>query len=127
MSAATNDRTPTVDERAGVAWWNAMEAPERSLWLTRANGETVAEAWECYKRRNGMRLEIRRDAGGERHYAGDVAMHCGDPLLAYVDGQWVEGRYEANFASGRIRRAWFYVSDDAAIAITDDLLVQVDP
>ena len=41
------------DERAGIAWWNALSVRERGQRLTLANGltgnPTVAECWRIYK------------------------------------------------------------------------------
>jgi len=29
-----------------------------------------------------------------RHYLADRPVHCGDSLQIYLDGAWIEGRYE---------------------------------
>jgi len=41
---------PTADERAGMAWWNALTEAARLYWLRRA-GDTgrVADAWAAYQ------------------------------------------------------------------------------
>lgn len=47
------------DERAGIAWWNALSNVARVYWLERASAESgrkhafdasPAEAWRSYKR-----------------------------------------------------------------------------
>jgi hypothetical protein len=45
----------TEDERAGMAWWNALTAAERAYWLREAKTAIVAEAWAEYKRRTANR------------------------------------------------------------------------
>lgn len=44
----------TDDERAGIAWWNALTDERRRYWLTQARTAIVAEAWEYFKRCGGM-------------------------------------------------------------------------
>lgn len=47
---------PTDDERAGMAWWNALTEAERREWLDRASAggrrwdASPADAWREYKR-----------------------------------------------------------------------------
>lgn len=48
MSAPT-DREPTADERAGMAWWNAMSEHARREWLRKARSAVPAEAWAAYR------------------------------------------------------------------------------
>lgn len=45
------DREPTADERAGIAWWNALDEADRLQWMQQA-GDTgrAADAWAAYKR-----------------------------------------------------------------------------
>jgi hypothetical protein len=50
------DRQPTLDERAGMDWWNSLAEGERRYWLNAS--ETVAEAWAKFKWRT-------------RHFQGD--------------------------------------------------------
>jgi hypothetical protein len=40
----------TVDERAGMDWWNALTEDSRAYWLPAANSAVPAEAWAEYKR-----------------------------------------------------------------------------
>jgi hypothetical protein len=47
------------------------------------------------------RLELRQEAGGGRHYIGEVSIHAGDQLDVKIDGKWYEGRYEAHWATVR--------------------------
>lgn len=43
-------REPTADERAGMAWWNALDEAGRRHWMQQAgNTGRVADAWEAYK------------------------------------------------------------------------------
>ena len=41
----------TDDERAGMAWWNALTETDRAFWLRVADTAIVAEAWAEYKRK----------------------------------------------------------------------------
>ncbi len=40
----------TVDEKAGMDWWNALTEAERDSWCRAANTPTPAVAWEYFKR-----------------------------------------------------------------------------
>jgi hypothetical protein len=44
-----DDRQPTADEQAGMAWWNSLTEAERAYWLHRADTATPAEAWDAFK------------------------------------------------------------------------------
>jgi hypothetical protein len=57
------------------------------------------------------RLQLRMEAGGGRHYIGEVALHCGDPMTAQIDGQWYDGRYEASWHNGLPDAVFYYVND----------------
>lgn len=54
------DREPTADERAGIAWWNAMTETERAYWLSAAQTPTPAVAWAYYQ------CQQARDSGTDR-------------------------------------------------------------
>lgn len=69
-------------------------------------------------------LELREEAGGERHYVDGVAIHAGDPIRVLVGGEWVDGRYEANWRHRRLTSAWFYFSG-GSIELTDTMFVEV--
>jgi hypothetical protein len=62
--------------------------------------------------RGGKRLQIVRESGGDRHYIGESAIHAGDPIAAFIEGQWRRGRYEANWTGDRLSSAWFYFDDE---------------
>ena len=70
------------------------------------------------------RLTIRREAGGERHYIGDVDIHAGDFIRAFVEGEWRDGRYEASWSGGKIVGAWFYYGDNSTAKLTDTTPVE---
>ncbi|RFB76616.1 hypothetical protein [Methylovirgula sp. 4M-Z18] len=56
------DRTPTDDERAGMAWWNVLTEPSRQYWMRMAgNTGIVADAWAVYKQ---TMLDDGRDEDG---------------------------------------------------------------
>ena len=41
----------TLDEAAGMAWWNILKPAERADWLTKAGAAcSVADAWAVFKR-----------------------------------------------------------------------------
>jgi hypothetical protein len=47
-------RTPTADEKMGIAWWNQMSIPERSAALDAADSKlghdpSAADAWATWK------------------------------------------------------------------------------
>jgi hypothetical protein len=44
-----DDRQPTLDKQAGMAWWNGLTEAERAYWLHRADTATPAEAWDAFK------------------------------------------------------------------------------
>lgn len=50
---ATQQREPTADEAAGIAWWNALTEAERAKWLAETGTAVPADAWAAYKRRFG--------------------------------------------------------------------------
>lgn len=60
-------------------------------------------------------LEVRREPGGERHYAGDMAIHAGDFIRAQIRGEWFDGRYEATWRFGIIERAFLYIGETALV------------
>jgi hypothetical protein len=69
-------------------------------------------------------LELRDEGWGQnRHYIGDVAIHCGDPIRAEIGGEWFDGRYEATFTHGRVVVAWFYFGEDEAAQLTEQVPV----
>ncbi|WP_157056033.1 hypothetical protein [Candidatus Burkholderia verschuerenii] len=45
------EREATADERAGIAWWNALDEQARRFWMSEA-GQTgrAVDAWEAFKR-----------------------------------------------------------------------------
>lgn len=52
---------PSADERAGIAWWNALTQRERSAWMEKAgNTGVVADAWEAFKR-SGLASDTDRE------------------------------------------------------------------
>ncbi len=64
--AGEQDREPTAEESAGMAWWNALTEGERANWLARADTAVPAEAWaEC---RRGQ----HPDSNGEPPILGRV-------------------------------------------------------
>ena len=46
------ERTPTSDEAAGIAWWNGISEEERAEWLRRAESAVPADAWAAFKARH---------------------------------------------------------------------------
>lgn len=46
-------REPTSNEAAGIAWWNALTETERAKWLAQAGSAVPADAWAAYKRHPG--------------------------------------------------------------------------
>jgi hypothetical protein len=48
--AGEQDREPTAEESAGMAWWNPLTEGERANWLARAATAVPAEAWAEYRR-----------------------------------------------------------------------------
>lgn len=42
---------PTEDEKAGMAWWNALTTDERAQWLHLAKSAAPADAWDVYNGR----------------------------------------------------------------------------
>jgi len=42
-------RTPTADDLAGIAWWNACTERQRAYWLQVAKTNTPRHAWDYYK------------------------------------------------------------------------------
>lgn len=49
-----DEREPTPDELAGMAWWNALTESERRMWLRAANTATPADAWAYFKKSHEM-------------------------------------------------------------------------
>ena len=53
-------REPTADELAGMAWWNALTETERADALNRAGDgrhiPSAADAWAFHKRRTRLRV-----------------------------------------------------------------------
>ncbi len=49
---AAEERNPTPDEFAGIAWWNALTEAERAKWLAQAGTAVPADAWAEYKRQS---------------------------------------------------------------------------
>jgi hypothetical protein len=50
-AVVTTETQPTPDERAGIAWWNALDEAARRYWLQQAgNTGRAADAWAAYKR-----------------------------------------------------------------------------
>jgi len=45
-----DEREPTADEAAGMAWWNAIDEMERAKWFQIADSAVVADAWKAFKR-----------------------------------------------------------------------------
>ncbi|UIF84545.1 hypothetical protein [Cupriavidus sp. UYPR2.512] len=41
---------PDLDPLRGMAWFNALTAPERALWLARADSAKPSQAWAAYLR-----------------------------------------------------------------------------
>jgi hypothetical protein len=64
--AGEQDRVPTVEESAGMAWWNGLTEGERANWLARAATAVPAEAWAEYRRSQ------RPDSNGEPRTPGRV-------------------------------------------------------
>lgn len=65
------------------------------------------------------------DPGGERHYIAGVAIHAGDDIRVFHDGQWKPARYEANWQGSSITGAWAYFSESDAIPLTPDTPVEL--
>jgi hypothetical protein len=40
---------PTIDDAAGMRWWNSLTRGERAMWLERARSAVPADAWAAYK------------------------------------------------------------------------------
>lgn len=47
---AIQERNPSPDEFAGMAWWNALTEEERAKWLAQVGTAVPADAWAEYKR-----------------------------------------------------------------------------
>jgi hypothetical protein len=43
-------REPTIDESAGMMWWNGLTDVERGRWLEIAHSTVPADAWAAVKR-----------------------------------------------------------------------------
>ena len=65
------------------------------------------------------------DPGGERHYIAGVAIHAGDGIRVFYDGEWKPARYEANWQGGHITGAWAYLSESLAIPLDSDTPVEL--
>jgi hypothetical protein len=60
--------------------------------MTEATLVTMATA--IYRGRNRLRLELRNEGTGLRHYLDGEPVNCGDPLQVRTrDGSWTTGRY----------------------------------
>ena len=46
-NAQANERS--LDERAGIAWWNHLTPAQRHHWLICARSPAPADAWEAFK------------------------------------------------------------------------------
>jgi hypothetical protein len=69
----------------------------------------------------GQRLELRREAGGLRHYLGGEPVHAGDLLELWRDGAWLTGRYEWN--ARQEPAPALYLSAERSVGLTaEDLL-----
>lgn len=69
----------------------------------------------------GQRLELRREAGGARHYLGGEPVHAGDKLEVWREGAWLCGRYEWN--ARQEPTPAIYLSEEQAVWLTpEDLL-----
>lgn len=42
-------RIPTVDDLAGIAWWNGLTEQRRAYWCRVAQTATPKHAWDYYK------------------------------------------------------------------------------
>jgi hypothetical protein len=62
--ADEQDREPTAEESAGMAWWNSLTEGERANRLARAATAVPAEAWAEYGRSQ------RPDSNGEPRTIG---------------------------------------------------------
>lgn len=43
-------REPTLDESAGVMWWNGLTDADRGRWLEIAHSAVPADAWAAFQR-----------------------------------------------------------------------------
>ncbi len=75
------ERAPTLDEQAGMDWWNSITEPERADWL-RKGSATAAQAWQAFK-----------DAQQYAYFVAPrpVALGGGWRLRLVEDGQEVGG------------------------------------
>jgi len=48
----TEPEEGTEDDRAGMAWWNAMDDHERKAWFDRISTGIPRDAWELFKVEN---------------------------------------------------------------------------
>jgi hypothetical protein len=60
-----NDRPPTADEQADIAWWNSIPRTSRAFWLGQTESSTVAEAWDLFKQKAPQRPQPDGDAAGK--------------------------------------------------------------
>lgn len=42
--------SPSIDDLAGMAWWNSMSESDRLYWLALAKSAAPVDAWERFKR-----------------------------------------------------------------------------
>ena len=54
-----HDRVPTLDETAGMVWWNSLAESDRAAWLARADSAVPAYAWAAYKRLGNVERQPR--------------------------------------------------------------------
>lgn len=52
---APEERLPTADERAGMAWWNGLPEHERAFWMAAAQTPSPAVAWAHFQQRQARR------------------------------------------------------------------------
>ena len=58
----TNEREPTPDEAAGMAWWNGLTVVARNFWAEQTGdiGAPIAECWAEYKRQQAAKKDPPR-------------------------------------------------------------------
>lgn len=53
-------------------------------------------------------MRLAYDPASRRNVVEGRELHCGDFIDVLIDGQWVEGRYEATWSGGGAPKASFY-------------------
>ena len=69
---------------------------------------------------------LGRDAGGWRHFADAKPIYCGTFLEAYVDGEWVLGRYEASdlHRGEQGAKGYLVLADNAQLDLAEGMEVR---